>query len=211
MKFAHGLAFPDSDRFMVAQTTAQGDYQASHIKAALTFVTGAQCAVDAGAHIGTWTRRLAASFARVLAFEPSPDTVECLRVNTQELPNVEVRQEALGVAPGFVRMALDADQEARANTGARYVKTGGDIPVVALDTLRLEALDFFKLDVEGSELFALQGAEKTLKRCRPIVLFEDKGLWKRYGQGRQAVSAYLTTLGYRHLCRVSCDEIWGPR
>ncbi len=44
-----------------------------------------------------------------------------------------------------------------------------------IDDLELAELDFIKLDVEGYEYQALKGAEQTLKRCRPMVMFEDKG------------------------------------
>jgi hypothetical protein len=30
-------------------------------------------------------------------------------------------------------------------------------------------IDFIKMDIEGSELKALKGAERTLKRCRPVL------------------------------------------
>lgn len=33
-------------------------------------------------------------------------------------------------------------------------------------------VDFIKIDVEGAELEVLEGAEFTIKRCKPIILFE---------------------------------------
>lgn len=214
MKFHAGLAFPQADEFMVRELACDGTYQIAHLTEALRHVTNFSCAVDAGAHIGTWSTVMARQFQRVVAFEPSPDTFACLEWNLTHagLTHVERHHAALGAAPGSVSMHLDALNEARANTGARFAKPGGDIPVITLDSLALQEVGFLKLDIEGSELFALQGATDTLLRCRPIVLFEDKRLWTRhFGLPKDAVARFLLARGYHHLARVSMDEIWGPR
>jgi hypothetical protein len=43
-----------------------------------------------------------------------------------------------------------------------------------------------------------------------VVLFENKFLWRRYGQPRDAPARFLTGLGYHRLAQVAMDEIWGP-
>ena len=48
------------------------------------------------------------------------------------------------------------------------------VPVVAIDTLNLERLDFIKIDVQGMELDVLIGAEDTLKRLKPTVYIENE-------------------------------------
>ncbi len=90
---------------------------------------------------------------------------------------------------------------------------GGTIPVERIDDWRLENLGFLKLDIEGSEPAALEGAFLTIKNNRPIVLFEDKGFCARYGYGfeKGASQVILSSLGYEHMARVGHDEIWGPR
>jgi FkbM family methyltransferase len=54
--------------------------------------------------------------------------------------------------------------------GAR-VTVGGDLPTRTLDSLadegRLPRVDFIKMDIEGSELMALKGAERTLRKWKP--------------------------------------------
>jgi len=217
MKIVSGLAFPDADRFMadaLVHDPASDKflYQQSHLTAAMRYVTNRDCAIDGGAHVGTWSLVMSGTFRRVIAVEPSPDTFECLDRNLREAgcQNVECHQVALGASAGSVSMTLDPEQAQRANTGARFVQPGGTIPVVTIDSLHVPSLGFLKLDIEGSEFAALQGAKETLLRCKPIVLFENKRLWTRhYGVPKDAVSRYLSGLGYRHLERVSMDEIWG--
>lgn len=199
---------------MVGEMQADGTYQRRNLDVALRHVRGSAIAIDGGAHIGAWSRLLAARFAVVHAFEPSPDTFACLEYNlaARSITNVVCHACALGASPSTATMALDAENAARANTGARHVVVGGEIAVVTIDSLALPELDFLKLDIEGSEFAALQGARETLRRCRPVVLVENKHLWTRhFGLPAGCVEELLTRERYRCVERVSCDEIWRPR
>jgi FkbM family methyltransferase len=214
MKIVRGWAFPSSDEFMVNELGCDGTYQLDHLHAALRHVTNHGCAIDGGAHVGTWSKVMAGVFEKVVAIEPSADTFECLEFNLAQFActNVERKNVAIGAAPGFVTMNLDAVNEDRKNTGARFAKDGGSIPVETIDSWRLAGVGFLKLDIEGSEPFALRGAKETLARCKPIVLFENKRLWTRhFGLPKGAVADFLTSQGYRLIETVSMDQIWGPK
>lgn len=212
-KVVHGWAFPDVDEFMAHEMKPDGSYQAGHLAAALAYVTDWSVAIDGGAHVGTWSRTLSRRFARVIAVEPSPDTFAALTANlaTFQCTNVEAKAIALGDAPGTVQMVLEGRGAELKNTGARFTQSGGTIPVETIDAWDLPSVGFLKLDVEGSEVVALRGAVETLRRCQPIVIYEDKGFWKRYGEPRDAVEQVLRAVGYRPLQRVKMDQIWGPR
>ncbi len=210
MKHQFGWAFPDADTFMMAHQHHDGTYQASHLAKALEFVTDWSLALDCGAHIGTWSRILSTRFDRVIAVEPSADTFEALTANLAAFAcvNVDARQVAVGALAGTVTMILDGRGALLKNTGARWARQTGPVSLQTIDSWDLPTLGFLKLDIEGSELNALMGARDTLRRCRPIVLFENKGLGRRFGQAVDACQAYLTKLGYRQRAVVGCDVIW---
>ena len=214
LKIINGWAFPNEDEFMVGKMTDDNTYQKTHLDAAMRWVKirgKLDLAIDGGAHTGTWSQFMARDFKRVISFEPSPDTFEALTHNMRNADNAELRNQALGAGPGWVSMSIEGLEKAIAtkNTGARYVVEGGPISRVAIDSLGLSALDFLKLDVEGSEPNVLNGARKALLQFKPIVLFEDKSAWKAFGFKRHAPQDILTALGARHLERVEMDEIWG--
>ena len=54
---------------------------------------------------------------------------------------------------------------------AKPQSTGLQVPTLSIDDfvaeVRLDRLDYIKMDIEGAELMALQGAEKALRRFRP--------------------------------------------
>jgi FkbM family methyltransferase len=214
MKIHEGWSYPDADVFMANEMKADGTYQASHYRKALEFVADRSLAIDGGAHVGTWSRLMNADFERVIAVEPHPETCDALTRNMRrfECSHVEIVQAALGAKPGFVSMApLDARAEALKNTGAYFVQDGGSIPRVTVDDWQLPSCGFLKLDMEGSEVDAIQGAALTLQRCRPIVLWECKGFWRRFGHQRDAPHVLLMSLDYYEMAVVGCDRIWGPR
>jgi FkbM family methyltransferase len=66
------------------------------------------------------------------------------------------------------------------------------VPVqkLALDDMKLARLDLIKIDIEGMEMEALQGARETIERCRPILLIEQ------IKAGREQLRAWLVERGY---------------
>src|SRR3990172_3701237 len=134
MQIVNGWAFPDEDRFMAAHIGEDGSYQRSHLDHALSYVKKCDVAVDGGAHVGTWSRPLSIYFNKVVSFEPSPDTYECLVYNldTFQCDKVETRNQALGKKPGRIKMTLEGFDRGiqLGNTGARFVRPGGDIEVI---------------------------------------------------------------------------------
>ena len=213
MKYLHGWAFPDADEFMAAEMHADGTYQAGHLRTALNYVTDFSLAIDAGAHVGTWSRLLSQAFEKVVAAEPSPDTFEALVANMAAFNcfNVDLKPVALGAEAGHASMALEGRAAEMHNTGGRFVKGDGSIPVERIDDWKLPTCGFIKLDIEGSEPLALEGARETIARCKPIILFENKGFCRRYGLPKDAPQRVLTSLDYQEIAIVKCDRIWAPR
>ncbi len=124
MQIVNGWAFPDEDEFMAKEMKPDGTYQLSHLTGAIAYCKKFELAVDGGAHIGTWSKVLSKKFAKVVSFEPSVDTFECLQHNIGTIPNIEMLNKALGKSPGKISMTLEGFQRAidMKNTGARLPK-----------------------------------------------------------------------------------------
>lgn len=175
---------------------ATPDWEAELREAALAAAPARRHAVDAGAHLGTWTVPLAGAFQRVTAFEPCTENRACLKANVAKLGNVLVREEALSSEAGEVRLALAPVHGA--NSGQRMIGPHGErAQAVTLDELGLPVLDLLKLDLEGWELPALVGARETIRRCRPAVVIEESVWAERHGLTRHGARGFLIGLGYR--------------
>jgi hypothetical protein len=61
----------------------------------------------------------------------------------------------------------------------------------------LARLDIMKIDVEGAELRLLRGAVETLRKYRPVLLFEvSEGSLKHQGGSREELLALLHSENY---------------
>jgi FkbM family methyltransferase len=144
--------------------------------------------VDVGANIGLYTAACAAAVGdrgRVLALEPGPATFFKLQETCRRLGlrNVTTLQVAASAENGSARLVTDSANndvhqhlaDARMNEGCRLV----DVQTRRLDdVVEPSEVSLVKIDVEGHERDALQGAPRILAngRARLIVEFYPDGL-----------------------------------
>jgi FkbM family methyltransferase len=132
--------------------------------------------LDAGANVGVFTRRaLGAGAAKVIAIEPAPENLECLRRNfASEIADGRVVLYPKGVwdKDDVLNLRVDPADSARDSfvrsiDNAQFVK----VPLTTIDKmveeLRLSRVDFIKMDIEGAEQKAVAGAKHTIARFRP--------------------------------------------
>lgn len=196
---------PDADTYFAPVLKPEG-FEIDKLEAALGHVRQWRVAVDAGAHIGTWSWHMAKRFRTVLAFEPARDTFECLARNLGDEPNVVPVRAAMGASR--VWAGIHDDRSRPGNTGARHLGAGDDFAVEPLDDYRIDELDFLKLDVEGYEYFALLGAEKTIRTCAPVVCMEVKDFGGRFGVETEAAARLLLSWGAREAARLRNDRVY---
>lgn len=170
------------------------------------FITDWSIAIDGGAHLGGWTDILADHFKTVHAFEPARDTFAKLQANMAGRENVRLYNMALMQKRQLVAM----QRRDKALTGRMIKPGGGDILACPIDDLDLQSCGFIKLDVEGCEFFALKGARRTLKRCRPFVMVEMDGRGERLDINDSMVADWLESMGYREVMRFGVDRGFAP-
>lgn len=151
-------------------------------------------AVDIGGWYGPWTRRLARRAERVVTVEPVPHLARRLRAEAP--PNAEVLQAAASDRTGTATLWLPPDGHGDRGVSSlvrREVHEAAlDVDCLPLDELALTDVTLVKIDVDGSELAVLHGAETTVKREQPALFIE---LELRI-QPLEPVLALLSSLGY---------------
>jgi FkbM family methyltransferase len=164
---------------------------------------------DIGANVGYFSLVAAArvhAAGQVVAFEPGAAALERLTENVSLNPFKNIRIYHLAVADRdgeavLYRAEGIADSSASLFAAAAGAAGGETCVTVALDGFlnreKLAAPDFVKLDVEGAELAALQGAAAILADSRPLLLveMEEKNLVAA-GASKAAIQTFLKDYGY---------------
>ncbi len=143
--------------------------------------------LDLGANLGYFSllaRTLVGPEGKVFAFDPEPKNYEYLKKNialNKFSDNVEAHQLALSNKAGFVDLFICPYDSGHHTINQKegitaYKETRGKIekvvvPAVTIDSMGFPKVDVIKMDVEGSEVMALEGMELLLKRSRDIKLF----------------------------------------
>ena len=167
MKQIDGLWWPDAD---VRARPAIIAGCAEAMPVVLPLVKEKRVCVQAGGNVGVYPLALAKVFDRVITFEPDEENLSCLMANVT-LPNVSIFRAALGARQGTCSIqAVEPD-----NCGAHKTVPNGDVPVMTIDGLGLDACDLIWLDIEGAEADAIDGARATIEKFSPIIVLEEKG------------------------------------
>jgi FkbM family methyltransferase len=146
-----------------------------------------ETAVDAGANVGFMSNVLANAVGpdgRVICFEPHPLIWEMLTSNVSRwrtvdgIENIDARQAALSSANGTSALAVDpqtfSQNKGTASLEQADIGSSIEVATVRLGDERIDAIGVLKLDVEGHELAALEGAHSLLSRqLIRDVLFEE--------------------------------------
>jgi FkbM family methyltransferase len=156
-------------------------------------------AVDAGAHRGSYCYFLARMCAKVYAYEPNPVMREYLKKVVR--PNVRVSDAGLSNERGSAQFVVPNSERGYRNTAGTletnlYVEDAArfEVPIVRLDDEPLENVGFIKMDIEGHELHALEGARRLLERDRPTMLIEVRE--ELNGKPIEEALAQVEAMGY---------------
>lgn len=168
--------------------------------------------VDVGANMGLYSLFAAnrvGVHGYIIAIEPSTRDFERLETNVKlnSFRNIKPEHCALSNHAGFAELHIAKERNAGHNTfgtfayeGVRQERTE-HVRLQTLDEMiqqkRLERIDVIKVDVEGSELSVLEGAENTINKFHPILLLElsDMTLAPQ-GCTSSQVWRFLTGKGY---------------
>jgi FkbM family methyltransferase len=136
--------------------------------------------LDGGAHVGTYVRTaLDAGAAKVIAIEPSPEALVCLRRNfAGEVASGRVVVYPKGLWDEEKRLVFYANGNGAA--GDSFVEHGAgsriiaDIPVTTVDKLvaelALPRVDMIKADIKGAGTRMITGAVNTIRAFHPRIV-----------------------------------------
>lgn len=205
-------------------------YQIGNLRRFRDLTPNARTIIDVGANIGNNSIEYATWAQRVEAFEPTPHTRQWLTDNiaynktnwsndigwyktplgwadmNPQAP-IRIHPYALGAADAQLEML----QHER-NGGHNHIINGDTkskkerytVDVKTIDGFGFKEVDGIKIDVEGWELYVLQGAETTIMRDRPIIQTEIvEAQCKRAGYAVQDLCDWFAQRDYIRTLRDS--------
>jgi FkbM family methyltransferase len=169
--------------------------------------------VDVGANVGFYSvlfAGLVPSDRRVLAIEPVPSVQEYLSRNLTRNgcdESVHVFRGAAGRVHGTLALDIVPGKEEYSSASLAHASVRGmntisiTVPVAPLDSIVQEhniKPVLIKIDVEGSEVDVLLGAQQTLREHRPHLLMEfAPNLLEANGTSGQQMLQVLKDAGYK--------------
>jgi FkbM family methyltransferase len=185
-----------------------GYYEPEEESIAYKIIQNGNTILDLGAHIGWYTVNLAVRFpqSQVIAFEPVGHTFNVLKRNIERnhLTNVTLSQcgllnqekiKAMYYFPGG--SAVASIENLLDHQNASKIQCEFTTLDQVIKKLPIKTVDFIKCDVEGSELFVLQGGKHVIEQFKPIILIEIYEEWcKKCGYKGYEIVQFLKQLGY---------------
>jgi FkbM family methyltransferase len=145
--------------------------------------------LDVGAHIGFYTLLAAKRGARVFSIEADPATAALLRHHVEIngfTDRVTIFEMAATDAARQVPLYRHAYNSGESNIIEKY-NPAGWVQGKTIDSLNLPPIDICKMDVEGAEVMALRGMERTLARSPQIKMMVEYA--QHLGAGEELVNS----------------------
>jgi FkbM family methyltransferase len=170
--------------------------------------------LDIGANIGNHTVAFSKIANNVISFEPNSVIFDVLKINTQNIPNVEI----FNYGASDTNQILNA-KIPRGNCGegsvakkdndfkaGQFYELQFDLRVLdEVEELSKMDIGLIKIDVEGHELKSFLGMKNLLVTQKPMILFEQN---RGIRNGTSDEIDFLRTLGYEHLYEFKNVEKW---
>lgn len=220
--------FTNADgKFIIFSNDAIGNHLKSgrpweqHFREIVKLINKGDCVVDGGANFGYNAVMMGNQIGpngTLIAFEPQRIIYQQLNANIilNDIFNSYTFNLALSNKSGEEIYMSAVDYNAGwVNIGDTSVGYGGDkVSTLALDDLGLSNFDFFKLDVQGYEVFVLEGATNVIKTFMPYIFIEvEPHQLAKFNKQADDVFSFLKNIGYE-IYNINneypCDHICCP-
>ncbi|BBJ28330.1 FkbM family methyltransferase [Athalassotoga saccharophila] len=127
--------------------------------------------LDVGAYIGDtafWFRKYVGESGKVYAFEPSSNNFKILEENVKQNNVQNIFPLKMALSDNEATLSIESGWGGKSNLSSEGSEK---VKVTMIDKFvedqKLDHVDFIKMDIEGAELGALMGGERTIKKFKP--------------------------------------------
>lgn len=168
--------------------------------------------IDIGAHLGYFAKEFCSLHkgrCHVICFEPVTYTHSILTKVLHGFHNKKIEFRALSNDNGTADISIPIKKSGHLGIGLSHLgaELSRNYIIETITTIKLDdyiidnpitRLDFIKCDVEGAELFVLEGAKETIEKYMPTIFIEvNNDYTKRLNYPAQDIFSFLENFGYK--------------
>ncbi len=180
------------------------------IHAASKYIEEGSCVLDVGANFGQMSIEFSklvggGASGKVYSFEADPYIFEILKLNLN-LNAARCVTPVFGAVWNKLGQSVfypEPDFKRFKSYGSYGIdpraKAGRELKTITIDSLDLkERVSFLKVDIQGSDLFALQGAKQTiLKNQMPIIFEYEEQFQSEFKTSFSDYERFINEIGYK--------------
>lgn len=163
------IVYPMIVKYPIKIVSIEGPYEISQVK-----IKSGDYVLDCGANVGFFSLKYSNNVGdngKIFAFEPIPDSLKIFRdsINFNNIKNVIIFDFAVGNSNEDIEFGyepFDLGNSSSTTKGMRVIVKQTKIDDFVIKN-KIEKIDFIKMDIEGSERFAIEGARETIKKFKP--------------------------------------------
>jgi FkbM family methyltransferase len=199
----------DSLKDDVADTMSRGKiFEPEVVELAEHYIKEESTVLDIGANFGQMTTifsRLAGAKGKVYAFEAQDKVYDVLIKNLKanSCDNVLVLNDAVHKEGGLTLVFPEPDFTDFNPYGSNAINPklseGRKVKTITIDSLNIQTpISFIKIDIQGCDLFAMQGAKQTILKYKPAILFEyEEQFQQQFETSFQDYVDFVNEINYR--------------
>ena len=185
-----------------------GAYEKEERLCVIKLIENGDIVFDIGANYGWYSLNIAKKYpdVKIYAFEPIKQTFDIFSENIKinDIKNISVFNVGIGKENTVAQFNFNKDQSgatSMVNILERDNVEQIKCPIRTLDSFvqeeKVDRVDFIKCDIEGAELWALQGGKNVLEQYRPKLLIEMLRKWSaKFGYHPNDIIHFMNNLGY---------------
>lgn len=194
---------------VIINAIKRGDiFEPQILDVARRYIKPGTAVLDVGANFGQMSvlfSPLVGERGRVFAFEADDFIYDALNKNidANERSNITAVFGAVSDKDGEVVFYPTPDFKRFGSYGSYGIdpkaKEGRKVPTITIDKMAIELpISFMKVDIQGSDLFALRGAVKTIEKNRMPIIFEfEEQFQEEFGTSLKDYMDFVEDIGYR--------------
>lgn len=193
----------------IADTMSRGKvFDVEIVELAKQYIRAGTAALDVGGNFGQMAilfSKFVGDNGKVYVFEAQDKVFEYLNKNiaANNCKNIVSKDGAVYNVNDKILIFPEPDISVVNPYGANAInpklKAGREVKTFTIDSMNIqEKVSFMKVDIQGSDLFALQGAKNTIIKNKMPIIFEfEQQFQEQFGTSFQDYVDFVNEIGYK--------------